>query len=227
MKKAWPHLIKWLLALILPVGLAILNVWIVTGGWFVRWEYGKAGFPDDTYGFSVEERTRLADVCVEYLATGADISLLADQRLSDGGIAFNERELQHMADVQFVYRRTLAVGGVVAAVWAGGMVALLTSGDTRKHAAGALLGGGLFTLGLLVAVGALMALSWWEFFTMFHRVFFEEGTWVFLRSDTLIRLFPERFWMDVAVLVVGLLIAEAIVITALGWGCRLRKRQDA
>jgi integral membrane protein (TIGR01906 family) len=227
MKKAWPHLVKWLLVLILPIGLVVLNVWVVTGGWFVRWEYGKAGFPDDTYGFSVEERTRLADVCVEYLATGADISLLADQRLSGGGVAFNEGELQHMADVQFVYRRTLVVGVVVAVAWAAGMVALLASGDTRKHAVGALLGGGLFTLGLLVAIGALMAVSWWEFFTLFHRVFFEEGTWIFLRSDTLIRLFPERFWMDVAVIIVSLLIAEAIVITAFGWGWGPRKRQDA
>jgi integral membrane protein (TIGR01906 family) len=65
-----------------------------------------------------------------------------------------------------------------------------------------------------------MAISWWKFFSTFHSLFFEEGTWVFLRSDTLIRLFPERFWMDVAVLVVALLIAEAITCTALGWGCK-------
>ena len=225
MKKAWPYLIQWLLVLILPAGLVVFNIWTVTTSWFVRWEYGKAGFPEDPYGFSLAERTRLAEVCVEYLATGADISLLADQRLSDGEVAFNERELQHMADVQFVYRRTLVAGAIIAMVWIGGVIALLASGDTRGRAADALLGGGLLTLGLLVAIGGFMALSWWEFFTAFHRVFFEEGTWVFLRSDTLIRLFPERFWMDVALLVVGLLIAEATVSAALGWGSRRRQQQ--
>jgi integral membrane protein (TIGR01906 family) len=226
MRKVWPAAIQWLLVLILPVCFVILNVWAVTGSWFIRWEYGKAGFPKDPYGFSLEERTRLADVCVEYLATGADISLLADQRLSDGTPAFNERELQHMADVQFVYRRTLTVGAFAAVAWIGGMVALLFGRETRNRAVNALLGGGLFALVLLVVVGAIMALSWWQFFNAFHSVFFEEGTWVFLRSDTLIRLFPERFWMDVAVLVVGFLIAEAIMGTALGWGCRRKGQQD-
>ena len=220
MKKVWPYVVQWLLVLILPVCLVVLNVWAVTGSWFIQWEYGKAGFPKDSYGFSLEERTRLAEICVEYLATGADISLLADQVLSGGEVAFNERELQHMADVQFVFRRTLTVGSFAAVAWIGGMVALSFLQGTRKHAVDALLGGGLFTLGLLVVVGVFMAMSWWEFFSAFHGVFFEEGTWVFLRSDTLIRLFPERFWMDVAVLVVALLIAEAITCTALGWGCK-------
>ena len=225
MKKAWPYVVQWLLVLILPVCLVVLNIWAVTGRWFVQWEYGKAGFPKDPHGFSLQERTRLAEKCVEYLATGADISLLADLRLSDGEEAFNERELQHMADVQFVFQRALMVGSIAALAWVGGFVALLSLRDTRKHAADALLGGGLFTLGLLVVVGAFMAMSWWEFFSAFHSVFFEEGTWVFLRSDTLIRLFPERFWMDVAVLVVALLIAEAITCTALGWGSKRRGQQ--
>ena len=226
MKKVWPYVVQWLLVLVLPACLVVFNVWLVTGDWFIRWEYGKAGFPKDPHGFSLDERTRLAEVCVEYLATGADISLLGDQRLSDGEVAFNERELDHMADVQFVYRRTLTVGTIAAVAWVGGMLALLLSSDTRKHAVDALLSGGLFTLGLLVVVGAFMAVSWWDFFSAFHSVFFEEGTWVFLRSDTLIRLFPERFWMDVAVLVVGFLIAEAIMCTALGWGFRRARSQD-
>jgi integral membrane protein (TIGR01906 family) len=226
MNRVWSHVVQWLLVLMLPVSLVVLNVWIATGRWFVRWEYGKAGFPADR-GFTLEERTRLAEVCVEYLATGADISLLADLKLPDGEDAFNERELEHMADVQYVYRRTLTVGVVVALVWGSGMVVLFASGDSREHAINAFLGGGLFTLGLLVAVGAFMAVSWHHFFTVFHRIFFEEGTWMFLRTDTLIRLFPERFWMDVAVIIVGLLISEAIMVTAVGWGLKRWKQQSA
>ena len=40
---------------------------------------------------------------------------------------------------------------------------------------------------------------------------------MFEYSDTLIRLFPMRFWMDVAVVIVGLLIVEAIVVGGVGW----------
>jgi uncharacterized membrane protein len=31
-------------------------------------------------------------------------------------------------------------------------------------------------------------------FVGFHQLFFDPNTWTFLFSDTLIRLFPERFW---------------------------------
>ncbi len=227
MKKRWPHLVQWLLVLALPLLLFVANMRIVNGRWFVCWEYGKAGFPPDDYGFSVEERTRLAEVCVDYLATNADISLLADLRLSDGEPAFDARQLSHMADVQFVFHCVTIAGVVIALVWGGGMVALAASSQTRKHAANALLGGSLLALGLLMAIGVFMALSWWEFFSTFHRIFFEEGTWIFLWSDTLIRLFPERFWIDVAATIVGLLVAEAVILGAIGWTWRRKTRPRA
>lgn len=227
MKKRWPHLIQWLLVLALPLLLFVANMRIVNGHWLVRWEYGKAGFPPDDYGFSVGERTRLAEVCVDYLATNADISLLADLRLPDGEPAFDARQLSHMADVQFVFHRVTIVGVAIALVWGGGMAALAASSQTRKHVANVLLGGSLLALGLLAAIGAFMALSWWEFFSAFHRIFFTEGTWIFDYSDTLIRLFPERFWIDVAVTIIGLLVVEAIVFGAIGWAWRRKTRSHA
>ena len=50
---------------------------------------------------------------------------------------------------------------------------------------------------LLVGILAFVALSFRVLFVAFHGVFFEDGTWMFLWSDTLIRLFPERFWRDI------------------------------
>jgi integral membrane protein (TIGR01906 family) len=62
-----------------------------------------------------------------------------------------------------------------------------------------------------------MLLSWGEFFTTFHRLFFEGETWIFPYTDTLIRLFPIRFWMDVGATIVGLMVVEALTLTVLGW----------
>jgi integral membrane protein (TIGR01906 family) len=182
----------------------------------VRWEYGKASFPPDPFGLSTAERTRLADVCVGYLATNARLSLLADLRLPDGGRAFNERELRHMADVQVVYNRMMLSGSAAALVLLAGAAALLASSHTRRRVPAALVSGSMLTLGLLVAVGAYMALSWQEFFTTFHRLFFEGESWIFPYSDTLIRLFPTRFWMDVGAVLVGLLIVEAVAVGIVG-----------
>jgi uncharacterized membrane protein len=50
------------------------------------------------------------------------------------------------------------------------------------------------------------------FFVLFHDVFFQPGTWMFLYSDTLIRLFPERFWRDIFIIVGLLSIAGAALV---------------
>lgn len=213
----WPRLIQWLLVLALPILLLAANVHIVTGHWFVHWEYGKADFPPDPHDLSITERTHMAEVCVDYLGTNADISLLGNLRLPDGERAFNARELRHMADVQMVYNYIMKAGIVAALALLGGITALSASSHTRQRAPAALLSGSMLTLGLMGAVGAYMLLSWGEFFTTFHRIFFAGESWIFPYSDTLIRLFPMRFWADVATVIAALLVVEAIVAGAAGW----------
>lgn len=223
----WTRGIQWLLVLALPVLLLAVNLRLVTGHWFVRWEYRRAGFPPDPFGLSTAERIRLAEVCQDYLASNADISLLADLTLADGQPAFNQRELRHMADVQAVYRG-LTISGITAAlIWVATIVAGVATGRLEHLVPAALINGSLFTLGLLAAVGAFMLISWGQFFTTFHRVFFEGSTWIFPPSDTLIRLFPIRFWIDIAATIVGLLVIEAVLAGAAGWLWRRKSAQSS
>lgn len=223
--RLWSRLVQGLLILALPVWLLAADVRLVTGHWFVRWEYGKADFPLDPYGFSTAERTHLAETCVDYLVTRADMALLADLRLSNGWPAFNARELRHMADVQAVFGGVMRAGIIAGLVWAGGLAVLAVPARARRYAPAALLNGSLFTLALLAALAAFMLVSWWQFFDAFHSLFFQGNSWLFDYSDTLIRLFPMRFWMDAAAVIVGLLIVEAIAIAIVGWVWRQRGRQ--
>jgi integral membrane protein (TIGR01906 family) len=222
----WLRWAQWILVLTLPVLLLAVNLRLVTGHRFVRWEYQRAGFPSDPFGLTKAERIRLAEVCQEYLATHADISLLADLRLSSGEAAFNDRELRHMVDVQAVYVDLSVAGAVAALVWVGGATAWAVAGRAREVMSVTLLNGSLFTVGLLAAVASFMAVSWGQFFTTFHRLFFEGSTWIFPRSDTLIRLFPNRFWIDIGATVVGLLFIEALAIGTAGliWRRKLSAR---
>jgi integral membrane protein (TIGR01906 family) len=215
--------IQCLLVLTLPVLLLAANLRLVTGHWFVRWEYQRAGFPSDPFGLSTVERIRLAEVCQDYLAANADLSLLADLQLPGGEPAFNERELRHMADVQAVYLGVTIAGLVAALIWAGGATAFVVSRRARDVVPTTVLNGSLFTLGLLAAVASFMVVSWGRFFTAFHRVFFEGNTWIFPPSDTLIRLFPNRFWVDIGATIVGLLVIEALAL-AIASGMWRRKR---
>jgi len=220
----WPYLLQGLLALALPIFLIGVNMRLTTSHWFVQREYRKVDFPSDPYGLSTAERIRLAEACVDYLATDADISLLENLRLTSGAQAFNARELRHMVDVQAVYGKLLKSCVAAALALAGGILALLAGGPARRRVLTAFVGGCLLTLGLLTAIGAIMILNWGGFFTTFHRIFFEADTWRFQYSDSLIRLFPMRFWRDVAVTIVGLLLAEIAVIGGTGWVWLKRQR---
>jgi integral membrane protein (TIGR01906 family) len=209
--------------LTLPVLLLAANLRLVTGHWFVRREYRKAGFPSDPFGLSTVDRIRLAEVCQDYLATNADLSLLADLQLPGGEPAFNERELRHMADVQAVYLDLTIAGVVAALIWVAGAATFVVSGRAQDVIPATLLNGSLFTLGLLAVVASFMVVSWGLFFTTFHRVFFEGNTWIFPPSDTLIRLFPNRFWVDIGATIVGLLVIDALALAIASFTWR-RKR---
>ena len=87
---------------------------------------------------------------------------------------------------------------------------LARSGD-RCAVWQALIRGAALTLVLLVALGSWMLVAFDRFFTLFHGVFFEQGTWTFYYTDTLIRLFPFRFWEDA-----GLLVAGGVTLLSLG-----------
>lgn len=203
------RLLHTLVVLALPLALLAASLRITAGHWLVHREYGKPDFPPDPYGLTTEERVRLAGTCVDYLTTDAGINLLAALRLPQGGLAFNERELGHMEDVKRAFWGILWAGLAAAMVVVGGTAALAARPATRPRGPIALLGGSLLTLGLLVAVGGLMLARWEIFFAGFHELLFPPGTWTFSYSDTLIRLYPERFWMDVGAVIVGVLVVLA------------------
>jgi integral membrane protein (TIGR01906 family) len=64
----------------------------------------------------------------------------------------------------------------------------------------------------MVLLGAGLVFTFSTVFVGFHRLFFEGDTWLFYYSDTLIRLFPERFWRDVFLLLAGATLAEAVAL---------------
>ncbi len=223
-QRPWVRLVVLLVVLAVPVFLTTAGIRLITSKSLVSWEYSRASFPADPYGLPTEERIRLAGVCIDYILSGADISLLADLTLADGRQAFQAGELGHMVDVQVLYGAMMIACAVSGTVIAAGLMALVFSPDSRPRAPRALQRGGLLMLSLLVVAGLFIVLGWSTFFDGFHRTFFTEGTWTFSWSDTLIRLYPIRFWQDVTAGVVGLMVLGALVIGCAGWlwGRRIR-----
>lgn len=196
---------QWFITLVFPFLLVIGCVRVVMTPLFLQLIYNRAGFPVDLYGFTSQDRLRYAPRAVDYLLNGSDITYLGDQRFPDGTPLYNERELRHMRDVksltQVAYLAALVVSGGTTLI----VLALAAKRRTRWYLRLGLMYGGLFTLALIVAIVIVAIANWNFFFTAFHQLFFEGGTWRFEYSDTLIRLFPEQFWFDAA-LAIGLMV---------------------
>ncbi len=199
-----------LLVLSIPVFLLLTNLYVFMSPTFLRYEYGKADFPPSP-GFTDEERLRVAEKAVTYLRSDAGIEMLGDLEGEEGPL-FREKELAHMVDVKVVTGRAFLAHGLLGLVIAFSLGVVLVIRDTRTRISASLLQGSLLTIVLLIAVVALVYFNFNWFFTRFHLVFFEGDSWIFNPSDTLIRLFPTRFWFDAASLWGSLTLGEAVAL---------------
>jgi integral membrane protein (TIGR01906 family) len=220
----WAGAIRLLLQGLLPVVLLLTSVSILLSDTFLRVEYRLPGFPPDSFGFTTEDRLRWAPVALEYLLNDAGIEFLADLRFDSGAPVYTSRELSHMQDVKDLTQAALRV-------WAGGLAAVLLAAvalqrlDRPRAAVEGFMVGARFTLILMGVLGGGLIVAFSVVFIGFHRVFFEGNTWLFVYSDTLIRLFPERFWRDAFLFLAFATLLQAGLVY---WGARrwLARRPD-
>ena len=214
-------------ALALPMVLLIGNVQLLTHPWFVRYEYGKAGFPDDTaipFGYALpnSERASLAETALRSIAGPEGMRVLEEARFQETGApAFNAPEIRHMRDVRWLFGRARIVFWVALVVLISGGALLVAwgarTGERHQRATRPILVSVTATLSLAGALGLYIFLNFNNFFTRFHHLFFEGDTWLFRQDDTLIRLFPTDFWFDAAAVIAGLTVVELVVVGAVAW----------
>jgi len=215
---------SWLGTLLVPLALVFLGLRLLLTPLFLQVEYRMPGFPADDYGFTLEDRLAYAPLALDYLLNDAPPSFLADLTFPNGSTLFTDREVSHMLDVKNVVRPAMAVGyGVWIALLALGAWARW-GGWWSEYRAG-LRRGGWLTAGLVAVIAVGAAVSFWQFFTLFHGLFFEGESWIFLYSDTLIRLFPIRFWQD-AFLMAGVIALGGGLALGLGSRQRTLKRTN-
>lgn len=219
-----------LIGLALPVALILANVFLLATDGFIRHEYDKPSFPADEYsppgGYPLPraEREALAKLGLASVLRPGGIRLLEEARFErTGEPAFNEREIRHMRDVNVLIQKVRWALWIAWAVLAGEAVLLLVAGE-RRALFRALWTGSMTSLVAFAALGLFIGVGFNVFFTAFHRVFFEGDTWLFLYSDTLIRIYPTKFWFDVSLYLAGMTLAELGLIAA---GSRAALRRTA
>lgn len=213
-------LYSWIVTLLTPLFLLGLALRILLTPIFYNIEYRMPYFPPDRYGFTTEDRLLWAPYAVNYLINDADVSYLGDLSFEDGTPLYNERELMHMHDVKVVTKKGLAIWNVCLLV----LLAFWVWSWRKKQSIAfhqGLSRGGWLTIGLVTTLSLFGAVAFWQFFTLFHALFFEGNSWIFQYSDTLIRLFPLRFWQD-AFIAAGLIVVGGALVLAI----KLKPREE-
>jgi len=189
------RLIRLIVLVLTPLVTLMIAVRLLITPAFVQFEYRLPNFPDDHYGFTIEERLRWSKPSVNYLVNKENISFLSSLVFDSGQPIFNDQELSHMEDVKAV------VTGMQGAL-AISVIILMTVSLITIHLGGkemllrSYYWAGWLIIGLIVSILVFVIFNFNSLFTWFHQIFFESGTWQFDPADTLIRLFPMRFWQD-------------------------------
>jgi len=205
----WQRPLQWIIILLTPYILVVGSARLLMTETYLHWEYQRDGFPADLYGWETQTRLDYGFYGIAYLLNDEDISYLGD--LVIDGETFTERELHHMEDVQVVTRN--AMQGLTASLLLWGLASVLLWRSSSIVWWRTIMQSGRFTLVLASGLVLLALVSWDFFFDGFHALFFEDGTWQFYRSDTLIRLYPPQFWFDSAIIAGGLTLLGAALFS--------------
>jgi integral membrane protein (TIGR01906 family) len=220
-----PAAVRWIAAIAfviaLPLFLILGNVLEVAGDRaFYLSEFEKYGVGRVT-GLDQTQLATAADAFITYLREPA---AKLDVEVTIGGIwrpLFNEKEIHHMDDVQKLFKLVrdvrLGAGAVLLilpliGLWLGGAAFLPRLGTL-------LTAGGIVTVVLLGLAGLLSLVDFSQAFLTFHEMAFSNDDWMLdPRTDYLIMLYPEGFWLDATLRIAMLSAVEAVVIGAVGLG---------
>lgn len=204
-------ILSWIIILLVPIVLVLIGVRILLSPIFIQIEYRLPYFPEDRYGFTLEDRLQWANPSRKYILNREGIDYLAELQFEDGqqaagscedyltprdcGYLYNDRELHHMVDAKVIARYAMwFLWGSIFFILGMGYWAYKSDGwQAYKQA---LSRGGWLTVGLIAILLIYVAVNFNSLFITFHEIFFASGTWVFKFSDSLIRLFPVTFWRD-------------------------------
>jgi integral membrane protein (TIGR01906 family) len=179
------------------------------------------GFQDNrvelTTGLDEPQLERIADAFVAYFqAPPGPLQMQITVRGQTRPL-FNDREVQHMEDVQALIQLFLRLQLVaLACVLLRAVVAVGVDRSTVPVGRELLWSAGLVVL-LVVLVGVLSFIDFTELWTRFHQVAFRNDLWQLDPSrDYLIMLFPEPFWYTATIRMAVTVALETLGVAVLG-----------
>ncbi len=192
-----------------PVWIIGLSARAVFNDWFIELEYSKKDFPKDKYGLNDEYRKKLAKVGLRAVLSKEGLKEFEKAKLPNGRKAFRKKEVKHMEDVNKLLSFIFPVSYTLFFFW---IIGVFYLEEYRKKL---LIGSGLFTIFLILITGIFTFTNYNKAFEIFHNYVFDTTSWKFKSYDTLLRVYPMKFWFDgtVAVTVISFILSLILIIT--------------
>ena len=172
-------------------------------------------------GIALNELDYAVGAIVRYFEDDADTLRILVFTSGQETALFSEDETLHMEDVKGLMRtifraNEVALGFVLAYVAATVLWAGERSGRTLAKETLAAVGAGAL---VGVAVGIVALVGFDGAWNQLHEVLFTNDLWLLdPRTDRLIQMFPETFWAEATFIVVGMALAEAVVLVGAAGG---------
>lgn len=152
---------------------------------------------------------------------------LGAEEFSTGVLKWSESGKDHFTDVRFLFLLDLRVLGLCALL----LLIILTVmraaswRPRRLWGRGPAFWAGTGLAAVFLMVGGLAALDFDRAFTVFHTIFFPgKDNWLFdPRTDEIINILPQEFFMHCAILILGILILGCAILI----GADLKRRRKA
>ena len=204
-----------LFVLCAPIFLVTTNLRAVTDS-ALLYEYGFSTYdiPAAT-GITRQELLSVARQTRDYFSNDVERLDVAASRNGEPFPLYNEREIQHMADVKglfrFAARMQEAAGTYVVLYLVVGLLVQRRAVIRDWQEVG--FQGGLFTLGLMALAGLGSLMDFDRLFLQFHLLSFSNDLWMLDPSrDYLLKMYPEGFFRDATIAIAGLTLSEALLL---------------
>ena len=147
-------------------------------------------------------------------------NLLFYLKYGDGTISstdYSEKEISHLVDVRVLIQKGLLLLKILAVLFVVLIPALYFV--SKKHfltnISKALMYGGIASSAVLLLF-SFVFMSFSSSFVSFHKIFFSNDNWLLSFDDTLIKLFPQQFFFDVAFRIFAFSIIASVAILLAG-----------
>lgn len=221
---ATPDLLDWVRGLV-SVAFVLLLPMLIIGtslrGLVTDRDLMLRGFRENgvaqTTGLDEPQLQRIADAFVAYFQAPPGQIQMQVTAFGQQRPLFNDREVQHMEDVQALIQFFLRMQ-VVAAVVVVVRVALAFFPERNLAALGRdmLLSTGLMVV-LIALVGVLSFIDFDALWTRFHQIAFRNDLWQLdPTSDYLIMLFPEPFWFTATIRMATTVALQTVAVAVAG-----------